>query len=105
MQIGKADRRITIQEVTETRTSSGAVSQSWSTLATVWASVDAEGGSEGLEAAGDKARSTKTFTIRYRSDVTAKHRISYAGDIYDITSISEVGRRQGLEIKSTAKVE
>ena len=37
----------------------------------------------------------KVFTIRYRSEVSTKHCISYDGDIYLITGITEIGRKEG----------
>jgi SPP1 family predicted phage head-tail adaptor len=104
MQIGKMDRRITIQQVTESQSSSGEATQSWATLATVSAQVETDSGDEGAEGAGEQARSNCLFTIRHRSDVTAKHRISYAGNTYDILSVVEIGRRQGLQIRAIAKV-
>lgn len=104
MRIGKMDRQITIQQVTETQSSSGEAAKTWSALATVWAGVDIESGDEGTEAAGLQSRSNCLFTLRYRTDLTTKHRISYAGTIYDIVSIAEIERRQGLEVRGVAKV-
>ena len=45
----------------------------------------------------------KIFTIRYRSEVTTKHRISYDGDIYHITGITEIGRKEGQRITAVAR--
>ena len=45
----------------------------------------------------------KIFTIRYRSEVSTKHRISYDGDIYQITGITEIGRKEGQRITAVAR--
>ena len=44
------------------------------------------------------------FTIRYRDDIDATMTIAYEGEEYDIQSIKEIGRREGLEISTLALV-
>lgn len=104
MPAGRLDRRVTLQQVAETRSSSGDVVQSWSELATVWAGVQQPSGRTAFEATERQARGDAIFRIRYRDDVTAKNRILYQGDIYEILAIKEIGRREGLEIAANARV-
>ena len=46
---GKLRDRVTVQQATETRNSLGEVVQSWSTYATVWASVEGISSREALQ--------------------------------------------------------
>lgn len=98
MRAGDLDRKIVIQTVTESRSGSGAVTDSWSAFATVWAKVRPLSGREYLAAAQINAEVDTEFTIRWLSGVTPKMRISYDGNIYDIEHIAEIGRREGLKI-------
>ncbi len=114
------DRRIKIEKFTTAQDGVGEPVKSWVELDTVWASVSAAGrtgaasgsgrsaaGTEGFAADQHLAKRRSTFRIRYRSDVDETMRIAYptsAGDNYDIVSISELGRQEGLEITAEATV-
>lgn len=97
MRAGRLDRLITIQAATETKDSFGAVTQTWADEASVWANVKPLKGEEYTASDAVNARRITVFIIRHRT-VTTLHRISYNGDIYDIVSVVEIGRREGLEI-------
>lgn len=101
--IGQLDRRIEIQEPTETRTATGGVGVTWAAFARCWAGVayPLTGNNEDVQ--GDQAVSTTrvVFSIRYRDGLNAKMRILYAGDYYDLMPpFSEVGRKQYLTIQA-----
>jgi|GEM_PF-305713 len=102
MQIGRLDRRITIQANTVTRDSVGEAVDSWSNLDTVWARIIYEAGREGVDMQSEVAQQQVTFIIRYRSDVTPMHRITYDSEIYHIEAVKELPRRKGLEISARA---
>lgn len=90
--IGKMDRRITIQNVTESRDSFGGFTQSWATYATRWASIKYTRANENYNAQRKQELYTILFTIRRDSTtklITEKMRIQYEGNIYDIRSITE----------------
>ena len=102
--IGKLDRRITIEQKTEGLSSTGAVlDSSWGTLDTVWAKVIQKSGRELLVSDQVNAQADVVFRIRYRSDVTEKMRILYNSEYYDITYIKELGRQDALEITATVR--
>lgn len=105
MRAGRLDREITIERATDARGTSGAVTKTWATLATVPAEVRPKRGRE-FFAAGQVAGEVDTvFRIYWRSDITVKDRISYGGRTYDITSLGEIGRKEVLEIMATARAE
>lgn len=90
--IGNLDQRITIEANTPSRESDGGEISSWSTVATVWASVDYGNSvtmdSEKFEADQNTAVDRVIFTIRHRSDVNKKMRVLFGSEYYDIVAIN-----------------
>lgn len=102
--LGKMNQRIVIQSVTETRSTSGAVTETWATFATVWAGVEmVDSTSETTEKQmidRQTVKNTTRFTVRHRSDITEKMRISYDSRIYDILAIEYEPERQFMVIRA-----
>lgn len=105
MQAGRLDRRITIEEVTESQDSYGAISETWSVFVVVNAAVQPMRGREFFKDDQRAADIDTVFRIRYLAGVHYKMRIKYDGKTYDIYSVAETGRRDGLEIAAKARVE
>lgn len=94
MQAGKLKHRVTIQQVTETTKPSGERSQSWGTLATVWASIVPLSGRELWNASQAQPDVTHTVTMRSGGDVTRdtitpKHRILHGSRVLNVLSIRD----------------
>jgi SPP1 family predicted phage head-tail adaptor len=104
MRAGRLDRRIIIQQNTPTRSATGAEDWAWTELDTVWASAKPAGGREFIGADQVIAEQRMIFRIRYRSDVTAKMRVSWDGKLFDIRATAEIGRQEGLELLTVADV-
>lgn len=104
MQAGTLDRRIVIQTFTTTQDGAGQPVPTPSTLATVWAAVDSLRGKEPFQGEQFNAQRVSVFKIRWRDDIDETMQIVHDGDTYDIQSIIEVGRREGLEISALALV-
>ena len=101
--VGQLDRRIEIQEPTETRSDSGGVDTSWTAVVRCYAGVayGKTGNSESV--AGDQPVATTRveFTIRYRTGLTETMRILYAGEYYNmLPPFREIGRRQFMAINA-----
>ena len=106
MPIGRMDRRITIQELTvSVDPKYGKPTKTWTDFATVWANSYAGGGREFTEARQLNAEISVQFQIRYIEGPSATMRILYDGRYYDIDRISEVGRRERLNIFAKARQE
>ena len=78
MQIGDLRERVVIQQNTTTTDTQGGRASAWGTLATVWAAVVPMRASEALvlrEAMGSQG--AYDVTMRYRTDVTPKMRLSW----------------------------
>jgi SPP1 family predicted phage head-tail adaptor len=100
---GQLDRKIEIQRYAPNRDeTSGEIVPGWATLYTVWASKKQQSGREAIRAEQLVASQTVVFTIRYK-DVQPKDRVLFEGRYYDIKSINELGRKEGLELITEGK--
>jgi SPP1 family predicted phage head-tail adaptor len=107
MRAGPLDRRITIQRKTVSPSSSGQPTETWSTLASRWASVAPVVGTERFALPQISATEQTKFQVRWTSDIfdlSPLDRIVYPvgstdeGQIYDIAAVHEFHRREGLII-------
>lgn len=98
LKAGDLDRRITIQAFVEAQDSYGAPVETWQDVATVWAQIMPTRGREFWDAQQVVGEETLTIRIRWRPGMSVQNRIAYEGQIYDIASVAEIGRRVGLEL-------
>lgn len=97
-QAGKLDRRVTIEQVVETRDAYGGIIETWSTFAVMWAQVMPTNANEIYNADALRAFKMTTFTIRWREGLDPKMRIQFDGHTYRIVGLKEVGRRDFIDI-------
>lgn len=102
MQAGKLSSTITIQRQTETVTASGGVVKTWADLATVRAEIVQQTATEFLAGYGEAEDGTIIFRVRFRPGITTADRVSYAGRVYDLKEIKEIGRKRGLELRGVS---
>jgi len=88
LQIGKLDRRITIESRTQTQGAYGELVNAWTTLATPWANVYSGGGREFVAAKQVNAEISIQFQIRWRGDVTDTMRVLWDGKYFDIVGFN-----------------
>lgn len=98
LEIGRLDRRVTIQQLTNSPDEYNQPVPTWATLATVWASVDDRSGGESFQAEQLTAYRHTVFIIRYRSGIDETMRIVYNSRTYNIRLIKNPDRRRTLEI-------
>lgn len=87
MQAGKLRHRVTIQQRaagSPQKNPSGAPAESWTDVATVWASIEPLKGREFLEAQAIQSQISVRIRIRYLAGVTAGMRAVHSGDVYNI---------------------
>lgn len=104
-------QRIRLESKTTAQDSYGEPIETWAVLDTVWAEVDSQAGSqahyrdEAFRGEQIDAVIPAVFRIRHRTDIApATVRIVYDGDTYNIRSVVELGRNEGLEIYAVAHV-
>lgn len=109
MRAGRLDRRVRI-ETAAVGDDGYNETQVWTELATVPAQVIPSAGKEARGQLGRDERLTTSFRIRWSPTVapliagSGTHRLSYEGQLWDILSSVEIGRREGIEIIATARV-
>ena len=99
MRSAKLDRIITIERLTETVAASGAVSASYSPLATVRAELVQQLALEAQSPLAEATSATVIFRIRYLPGITMADRINYSGMTYALKAVTEIGRRREIELK------
>jgi len=103
MRVGRMDRRITLQTNMPAQDAYGEPIEAWSDIATVWASVAPKSATERFESDQEHAQAQTEFRVRWRAGIDAADRITYNGQVYDITGVIELGRREGLLITGVVK--
>lgn len=94
--IGRLDRRITVQRRSSTLDGYGQEIDVWSDVARVWASIKPIGGREKMRSMVIDANISTTVAVRYRADfavptVTDAFRIVYGSRIFNVVGSRDVG--------------
>ena len=106
MNIGKLDRRVSIQSRILTKDDAGGIIESWQDVCFSWAEkleqqkADQSGG-EKVTANADKAMGQTLWRIRYKSTfrgvtTAGSYRLIYGGEVFDITHVKEEGRKVSM---------
>ena len=103
MRAGKLTDLIVIERRGETVDLYGTVVEGWTTIATLRAQIVQASTEEFLKSAGTEAETAIIFRVRYREGIQPEDRIlDRHGKAFDIKAIRELGRREGLDLRSTA---
>lgn len=89
----RLDQRITIQQKSQSQTSTGAITFTWTNFATIWACVDALKANERFIAEQELPEGQYTFWIRWRGDLNTNMRINWKGRLFDIKGIPDQQKR------------
>lgn len=103
MEIGRLDREITIESFTVTRNELMEEVKAWSTFYECWAEVRPVRAQERYEDGNLRAERQKVFRIRWREGIGSTMRIRYDDLIWNIRGVTEIGRREGLDILAEAE--
>lgn len=105
MQAGTIRHRVDIQAHGETRAENGEVIATWTSIATVWASVEPLSGRELWQAQQVQSEATIRVRLRYFSGVTTKHRLKFGERLLDIKAVINPAERNAeLECLCTESV-
>jgi SPP1 family predicted phage head-tail adaptor len=100
LRIGRRDRRVVVQRFAESRNAFNEIEKAYTDLYTVWAHVKTQSGKEALQAEQVVASNIVVFNIRFLP-ITTQDVLLYNGQVYDIQSLNEIGRRKELELICT----
>jgi SPP1 family predicted phage head-tail adaptor len=98
MNAAQLNRRITIQQRSQTRDVYGQPTADWSDLFTTWGGIRAATGKEVYAASGFTSQVSHVITLRYRprTPILNSYRVLYEGRIFRIQAVSDPdeGREQ-----------
>lgn len=99
MNIGKLDRRVTLQSASIVKDATGGPVETWADVATVWANVYDLSGKAINEAQQVGSAVNRRVTIRWRADATSALRVKFAdGSTAKVAFVRELGRKDYLEL-------
>lgn len=88
MHAGKLRHRVEIQAPVNIQDPvTGGITPGWQHLKDVWAEVYPLSAREFVAAQAGQSEISARITIRYRPDLTAKHRIIFRGKVYNIEGV------------------
>lgn len=85
IEIGKLNKRITLQKLCETEDENGNAKVEWADFKTIWATVKPFKSSEYNFMGKLKPEVTHRIYVRYRNDIKPEMRIKYHGRIFEIS--------------------
>lgn len=95
---GDLDRRLTLDAPVETDDGAGGVSTTYQSVALVWAQVVPLTARAECVADSPSAALRYAIVIRYRNDITTRHRFQDGGRIYQVLTVQPATDRRFLEI-------
>lgn len=102
MRAGKLNRVIFIERVTEALNENRTPVSTWTNIATLRAEVLQHSVDETEAGNGDRDTDAITFRTRFFSGLSTADRIRFMGHTYNVKGWTEIGIRDGLEIKAVA---
>lgn len=96
IEAGKLSHRVQIQRQVVAQNSSGDVTVTWATLATVWAAIEPLSAREFVQSASDQNKIVARVTVRYRSGIEPSMRVVHGQKLYNITGVL-ADKDSGLE--------
>lgn len=99
MRAGELRHRIELQAHTQERDEwNTPLPAAWNTFATIWADVRHLSGTESIKAMAETSTVRASCRVRYRTDVTAGHRVVFEDKIYDIEAVLPDAKRQFVDL-------
>lgn len=87
MRAGTLRHRVTLQRFKQGQDAYGGPVETWTDVATIWASVDAVNGREFFAGRQVQSEVTHKITIRHRPDVTSEMRVAHGGKVFGIEAV------------------
>ncbi len=89
-------QRMTLQQEQRTPDTAGGYVRSWQDVADIWAEVIPLSGKEKLFAAQLQSEITHRILIRYRTGISAAHRLVFETRVFNIRSVINVREENAL---------
>lgn len=92
--IGRLRHCLTLEAADRTSDGGGGASETWATVATVWAEITPTSGSESVDADALTGRISHEIVFRYRTDVAPVMRLRSAARLFEIAAVIDVDERR-----------
>lgn len=88
--VGKMRDRIILQNVSRSKSLSGFMTETWTTISTIWAYVDSKlsRSNETIIEGKNTVKNVIEFTIRYNSSISEESRVIFNNKIYQVKNLS-----------------
>lgn len=96
----KLDRIVTLERLSRRVDDYGAEAETWATVATLRAQRLEAGSRELVRAYGQVEEGEAVFRTRYIPGVTTADRLVYHGQALELVEVIELGRRNGLDLRT-----
>lgn len=93
MKIGELRHRVILQRKTVTEDELKQQTESWTDIATVWASIEPLSGREYFAAKQVNSEISAKITIRYRKGINSAMRVLFGGRIFEVQSVTNPEER------------
>ena len=105
MRAGLLRHIITIEQVIETQSDTGSITETWQPfLSSIHSTYEPQSGMESFKEDQEQGFETAKFRIRYRAGITTKMRVNFKGRIYDVLSaLDYLGMGKELHIIGKVK--
>jgi len=91
--IGRLRHRLTLESASRTPDGGGGASETWTTVAEVWAEITPSGGTEVVDADALTGRVSHEIVFRYRADVAPVMRLRRGTRLFDIAAVIDIDER------------
>ena len=99
MDIGRFNRRITIQQQSSTQDALGQPVDTWTTFASIWADIRYTGGLEAIKSGAETSIAKVSVRVRYLAGVTAGMRVSHGLETFNIVAVlPDAGGRKYVDL-------
>ncbi len=92
--IGSLRHRLALEEVSRTSDGGGGATETWSTVASVWASITPASGSEAVAAERIAGQISHVVHIRYRAGVIPAMRFRLGNRLFEIAASIDIDERR-----------
>lgn len=92
--IGRLRHRLTLEAASRTPDGGGGASETWTTVAEVWAGITPTGGIEVVDADALTGRVSHEIVFRYRPDVVPAMRLRGSTRLFEIAAVINVDERR-----------
>ena len=92
--IGRLRHRLTLESASRTPDGGGGASETWATVAEVWAEIAPTSGTEAVDADALTGRISHEIVFRYRSGVAPVMRLRGGSRLFDIAAVIDVDERR-----------